>query len=240
MAELIFKEELNSTNTYAREHMEELSDMSFVYCNRQTHGKGRLDRVWVSQNSRNLYLTIVLKPQAPNFPYVNLTQYLCVVVCTVLKEYGVVPQIKWPNDILINGKKIAGILAQTSTFGHKVKGVALGIGVNLNLSEQEINSIDKPAASLNLEVGKDIDRDEFLRKLAIAFEQDYEKFSKGGFEFIEHDYLRQACFLNKEITVNTTAKSLCGRVKALTQDGALLLCDNETKNDIVITMGEIQ
>lgn len=240
MAELIFKEELNSTNAYAREHMEELSDMSFIYCNRQTHGKGRLDRVWVSQNSRNLYLTIVLKPQEPNFPYVNLTQYLCVVVCSVLKEYGVEPQIKWPNDILISGRKIAGILAQTSTSGHKVKGIALGIGVNLNLTKEEINSIDKPATSLNLEIGRDIDRDEFLNKLAIAFEKDYEEFAKKGFEFIEHDYLSRACFLNKEITVNTMAQSLCGTVKALTQDGALLLCDNKTNNDIVITMGEIQ
>jgi len=240
MAELIFKEELNSTNTYAREHMDELCDLSFVYCNRQTAGKGRLDRVWVSKNSRNVYLTIVLKPQTPDYPYLNLTQYLCIVVCGILREYGVEPQIKWPNDILINGKKIAGILAQTNTIGGKIKGVALGIGVNLNSDFEEMKSIDKPATSLNLEIGKEVDRDEFLKKLAAAFEKNYAEFSQHGFKFIEHDYLKQACFLNKEITVNTMEKSLRGTVKTLTQDGALLLCDNITGNDIVITMGEIQ
>ncbi len=238
--EFIFKTELDSTNTYAKNHMSEISHMSFVYCDKQTKGKGRLDRVWVSSNAKNLYLTIILKPENQAFPYVNLTQYLCVVVCDILKEYGVEPQIKWPNDILINGKKIAGILAQTSTIGNKIQGVALGIGVNLNSTSEEINSIDKPATSLNLELNKEINRDEFLRKLACKFERDFENFAKGGFNFIEKDYLKQACFLNKEITVNTIDKSLYGMVKNLTRDGALLLCDNETNNDIVITMGEIQ
>lgn len=238
--ELIFKEKLNSTNLYAKERMDELADMSFVYCNTQTNGKGRLERTWVSNNENNLYLTIVLKPKADNFPYINLTQYLCVITCKILEEYGVEPQIKWPNDILINGKKIAGILAQTSTIGSKIKGVALGIGINLNSTKEEMTSIDKPATSLNLEINKEINRDEFLNKLALAFEKDYDEFSKQGFSFIEHDYLKKACFINKEITVNTMTKSLCGVVKTLTQDGALILCDNKDNKDIVITMGEIQ
>ena len=238
--ELIFKEQLNSTNLYAKERMGELADMSFVYCNCQTNGKGRLNRTWISQNPNNLYLTIVLKPQDDNFPYINLTQYLCVIVSKILEEYGVEPQIKWPNDILINGKKIAGILAQTSTMGNRIKGVALGIGINLNSTKEEMISIDKPATSLNLEINKEINRDEFLNKLALAFEKDYEAFSKQGFSFIEHDYLKKACFINKEITVNTMTKSLCGVVKTLTQDGALILCDNKDNKDIVITMGEIQ
>ncbi len=238
--ELIFKEQLNSTNLYAKEFMDELVDMSFVYCNTQTNGKGRLDRTWVSQNTNNLYLTIVLKPKDDNFPYINLTQYLCVIVSKILEEYGVEPQIKWPNDILINGKKIAGILAQTSTMGNRIKGVALGIGINLNSTKEEMDNIDKPATSLNLEIGKEINRDEFLNKLATAFEQDYDEFSKQGFSFIEHDYLKRACFINKEITVNTMTQSLCGVVKTLTQNGALILCDNKDNKDIVITMGEIQ
>lgn len=238
--ELIFKDELNSTNAYAIEHMSELSDMSFVYCDVQNAGRGRLDRVWFSKNKQNLYLTIVLKPQGTEFPYINLTQYLCVVLCSVLKEYGVKPQIKWPNDVLINGKKIAGILAQANSQGGTISGVALGVGVNLNSTIEEMNLIDKPATSLNLEIGKVIDREEFLKRLAVAFEKNYEIFSKQGFSFIEHDYMNQACFMNKEITVHTMRESLSGVVKTLTQDGALLLCDNRTNKDIVITMGEIQ
>lgn len=238
--ELIFKEQLKSTNLYAKEHMDSLSDMTFIYCNQQSEGRGRLDRVWISQNPANLYLTIVLKPQSDNFPYINLTQYLCVIVCKVLKKYGVEPQIKWPNDILINGKKIAGILAQTSTSGGKIRGVALGLGINLNSSSEEVGCIDKPATSLNLEIGKVVDRDEFLNKLTCAFEADYKEFESKGFSFIEHDYLNMACFINKQITLNTTSESLVGVAKTLTKDGALLLCDNKTNKDIVITMGEIQ
>ena len=238
--ELIFKEKLNSTNAYCKEHIDEFSDMTFLYCNEQKNGKGRLERTWVSRNPNNLYLTIVLKPKSRNFPYINLTQYLCVITCKVLKEYGVEPQIKWPNDILVNGKKIAGILAQTSTIGSTIKGIVLGIGINLNSTSEETADIDKPATSLNLEIGEKINRDEFLNKLAFAFESDYKEFETKGFAFIEHDYLKQACFINKEITVNTVGESLVGVVKSLTQDGALLLCDNKTNKDIVITMGEIQ
>lgn len=238
--ELIYKETLNSTNAYAKEHMDTLADMSFVYCKNQTNGKGRLNRTWVSDNDKNLYLTIVLKPQVPNYPYINLTQYLCVVTCSVLKKYGIEPQIKWPNDILINGKKIAGILAQVSTIGHRVKGIALGIGVNLNSSLQEMNLIDKPATSLNLEVNREINREEFLYMLANEFESHYNEFIEKGFAYIENDYISQACFINKKINVNLADKCIVGTVKNLTKDGALLLCENDTNKDVVITMGEIQ
>ena len=236
----LFKEELNSTNAYAKEHMSKLDDMTFLYCNRQTGGKGRLNRVWVSDNEQNIYLTIILKPESPDYPYINLTQYLCVTACEVLKQYGVEPRIKWPNDILINGRKIAGILAQTSTTGQKINGVALGIGINLNSDKKEMEKIDKPATSLNLEIGKSVDRDEFLQKLAQEFEKGYKTFVTKGFETIENEYMSLACFINKEITVNVSDKSLVGTAKSLTKDGALILCDNKTKQELVITMGEIQ
>lgn len=238
--DFIFKEKLDSTNKYAVSHFDEMADMSFLYCNNQTKGRGRLDRFWLSENPENLYLTIVLKPKSKDYPYINLTQYLCVVVCDILRDYGVLPQIKWPNDILVGGKKIAGILAQTSTYGQNVRGVALGIGVNLNSSKEEMAAIDKPATSLNLETGKKIDRDEFLKKLAFNFEKNYEEFVKGGFSFIKDEYIKHACFLDKEISVSINDKSLAGKVKNLTQDGALILCDNKTRKDLIISMGEIQ
>ena len=238
--ELIFKENLNSTNTYAMEHMTELSDMTFVYCNSQTEGKGRLNRVWFSENTNNLYLTIVLKPERKDFPFINLTQYLSVILCRVLLSYDVEAQIKWPNDVLVDGKKIAGILAKSVVSGNTFKGVALGIGVNLNLSKEEITLIDKPATSLNLIINKDINRDEFLNKLIEEFTKSYDDFAKAGFNYIEDEYLSKACFLNKEITVNVGNNVFIGTAKTLNSDGALILCDNKKQEDVVITMGEIQ
>ncbi len=217
--------------------MDEFSDLTFIYCNTQTEGRGRLDRKWVSSNPNNIYLTIVLKPQEENYPFINVTQYLCVIVSKVLENYGAEAKIKWPNDILVNGKKIAGILAQTASIGSKFKGIALGIGINLNSDKAEIDSIDRPAASLNLEIGRNINRDAFLNELAEEFERNYEKFKKEGFRYIEQDYLKRANFLNEEITVSTAEKSLRGIVKNLTEDGALVLC--EENKEVVITMGEI-
>lgn len=238
--EFIFKETLNSTNTYAKEHMDELNDLSFIYCNSQTAGKGRLERKWVSENPDNIYLTIVLKPENPDYPYINLTQYLCVIVCKVLEKYGVEPNIKWPNDILVGGKKIAGILAQTATTGNRIKGIALGIGININSAQEEVDNIDKPATSLNLEINRKVNREAFLQELAQEFEKNYPSFCRQGFSYIENDYLKHACFIDKDIVVSVNDEIIAGRATGVDREGALILCYDNNNKEIVINMGEIQ
>lgn len=235
----IYLSEVDSTNLYAKSNIENLADKSIVHAANQTAGRGRLQRTWVNLGEGNLFLTFVLKPSNSfNEVYSNLTQYLSVVLCKILEEYGLKPQIKWPNDVLINGKKIAGILSETLMQGSLFKGLVLGIGVNLNTSEKDLASvIDKEATSLNLEISKPVDVNLFLDKLAEEFFADYDNFLQKGFELIKNDYISRTCFLDTEICVQVFNDKKCGIAKAINDKGELVMSNNQ--KEFVLTIGDI-
>ena len=199
--ELITLKEVDSTNNYAKKNLEIFSDKTVVRALRQTSGKGRLNRSWVDLGEGNLFFSIVLKPSDKFCDiYANLTQYMSVVLCELLDEYGLAPQIKWPNDVLIDGKKIAGILSETVMQGANFKGLILGIGINLNAEIKDVKSVpDKVVTALSLELSRKIDADEFLNKLLDKFFSNYDEFLDNGFEFIKSDYIKRACFFDKEV-----------------------------------------
>jgi len=235
----IYLSEVDSTNLYAKSNIENLADKSIVHAANQTAGRGRLQRTWLNLGEGNLFLTFVLKPSNSfNEVYSNLTQYLSVVLCKILEEYGLKPQIKWPNDVLINGKKIAGILSETVMQGSLFKGLVLGIGVNLNTSEKDLASvIDKEATSLNLEISKPVDVNLFLDKLAEEFFADYDNFLQKGFELIKNDYISRTCFLDTEICVQVFNDKKCGIAKAINDKGELVMSNNQ--KEFVLTIGDI-
>ncbi len=234
----IFLENIDSTNLWAKSKLEDLEDKTVVFAEAQTQGRGRLQRTWVDLGKGNLFLSLVLKPEENfNQHYANLTQYLSVTLCNVLEEYNIKPEIKWPNDVLINGKKIAGILAETSVVGTTFKGLVLGIGVNLNADEKDFVKIDKKVTSLNLELGKSIDMIEFKDKLVSKFFENYEKFLAEGFEFIKKDYLSRANFLDKEVCVALVNETKEGVAKRVTDNGELVLATGE--NEFILNIGDI-
>lgn len=236
---LITLDEVNSTNIYAKNNLALLEDKTVVHALRQTSGRGRLTRKWVDLGEGNLFLSFVLKPSNTfNEVYSNLTQYLSVVLCHVLEEYGLEPQIKWPNDVLINGKKIAGILSETVMQGNNFKGLVLGIGVNLNAKQDDVNAIpDKIATALNLETGYNIGTNEFIQKLLDKFFADYDKFLARGFEFIKSDYISRASFLDTEIAVQVFNEIKRGVAKSVNNLGELVLENNG--QEFVLTIGDI-
>jgi len=234
----IFLKEIDSTNRYVKSNLDSLEDRSVVHALRQTSGRGRLQRSWVDLGENNLFLTFVLKPSDSfNEVFSNLTQYLSVVLCELLEEYGLNPQIKWPNDVLINGKKIAGILSETVMQGNTFKGLALGIGVNLNSDMKALETIDKAATSLNLELNENINLDEFRTRLVDKFFKNYDQFLKTGFEFIKKDYITRANFLDTEICVQLFNEKKSGIAKSITDKGELVL--EKDNRQLVLTIGDI-
>ena len=238
--QIIRLEEVDSTNSYAKAHIEDLADCTIVHALRQLAGRGRLNRSWVDLGGDNLFVSLVLKPSNTfNEIYPNLTQYTSVVLCKVFESYGIHPQIKWPNDVLINGKKISGILSETVMLGKTLKGLVIGIGVNLNSSKNKLLTIpDKVATSLNLEVNKDIDVNEFLDKFLTEFFANYKTFLNEGFINIKDYYINKNCFLNKEISVQVLNEIKSGFAKSINDKGELILETKENK-DIVLTIGDI-
>ena len=236
---LFFLEEIDSTNKYAKEHICDFENMSLVYTDNQTNGRGRLGRKWSYGGRDNIYASLILKPSdVMQELYSNLTQYLCVVLCEVFEEYGIVPKIKWPNDIQVNGKKISGILAESVIESGKLQGLVLGFGINLNASEDFLNKIDQPATSLSKETGHKINRDEFLKKLSDRFCLRYDNFIKEGFLLIREDYKERANFLNKPVTVRIFDKKISGIAEDVLESGALSLVD-ENKEIHVLLIGDI-
>lgn len=232
---LIYLDTVDSTNAYVKQHMSELSDRTAVYTSHQTSGRGRLSRKWIDTGDDNIYLTIFLKPSEEFqdvFP--NLTQYLSVVLVKTLEDYGVKAQIKWPNDVLVNGKKIAGILSESSMQGAKFKGIALGIGINLNTSREKLEEIDKPATSLGVILNQKIDRDKFLHALLEKFCLLYDKFLDEGFLLIKKDYLKHASFLDNDIKINVLGEIHTGKAIDITDGGALVLEKDSIKNTFFI------
>ena len=237
--ELVFLEEVESTNKYAKEHIKDFNDMTLIYTDNQTNGRGRLDRKWSFGGKDNIYASIILKPSDEMKEiYSNLTQYLCVVLAQTFEEYGVTPTIKWPNDIQINGKKISGILAEGVIENGELEGLILGFGINLNTKIDFLSKINQPATSLNIETGRFIDKKIFLKKLLEKFCLLYDSFIENGFTFIKNDYIRRAGFLNKNVTVKVFDKEICGIAEDITDNGALILRDENYKKHILL-IGDI-
>lgn len=236
---IISFETLDSTNTYSKKNIETLADKTVVSADIQTNGYGRFNRSWVDLGSENIYMTFVLKPSDKiSEVHANLTQYLSVILCKQFEEMGLFPQIKWPNDVLLNGKKVCGILAETVIKGNILKGIVLGIGVNLNASSENLNAIDRPATSVNIELRGKIDKQEFMQELVENFFSQYEEFLANGFVFIKKDYEKRASFLGQNLKIGVFKTIKEGLCKGVDDNGNLILLMPDGKIE-KINMGEI-
>lgn len=237
--EIIHLDEINSTNEYVKQNIANLKDKSIVYADRQISGHGRLGRIWVDSGDENLYLTFVLKPFKEIKPiYANLTQFLSLVLCYVLEDdYNLSPKIKWPNDVLVNNKKIAGILSEGTTQAGVFQGLALGIGVNLNTPKEKLDKIDKPATSVFSETMQIVDKLDFIKKLCTKFFLLYDEFILDGFVSIKPFYINRASFLGKNISINVLGDVHEGLAVDVSDDGSLIL--RESDKDNVYFIGDI-
>lgn len=217
---------INSTNTYALDNFAELDDLTVILADEQTQGRGRFERKWISSSVGNVYLSFVLKPEKKTF-LANLTQYLAVVLTKVLSDYGITATIKWPNDVLVDGKKISGILCESKLVQNKIVGVVLGIGINLNMTETDIFLIDKPATSLNLELSKSIDKQVFLSRLFDEFKKNYAHVIENGFSYFKKDYLECIEFLGNEVFIQQRDGAVREKylVKDIDENGSLIVLD---------------
>ena len=234
-------EETKSTNTYSKEHLTLLEDRTVVHALHQTHGRGRLNRTWVDLGDNNLFFSIVLKPSG-NFKavYSNLTQYASVILCKIFENYGLNPKVKWPNDVMIDGqRKICGILCETVIENNELKGIILGIGINLNASKEDVENIpDRVVTALNLETGASVNPDVFLNEFLTEFFKTYDEFLSKGFEYIMNDYLKRNCFLEKDLSVQVLNDVKSGYAKGINDNGELILRTADNK-DLILNIGDI-
>lgn len=234
-------EQLVSTNDYAVEHLEDLSDRQVILAEVQTGGHGRFDRKWVSHVPDNIYVSLVLKPDLPldeSSPLSNITQYMSLILCDVLETYGVSGTIKWPNDVLVDGRKICGLLSQTSIKDSRLAGYVLGAGINLNMPADVLAEIDQPATALNLVTHLPVNREGFLSRLLERFFKGYETFLEQGFTSIQDRYTQKSPFLGTQITVSLPDRQITGKAAAYDDQGRLQLV-TESGDIETLTIGDV-
>lgn len=225
---------IDSTNTYGKSNFDNLDDKTVIISDEQTQGRGRFNRTWFSQDCDNIYLSLILKPEKKDY-LANLTQYMSVIAAKTIETYNVTPQIKWPNDVMINNKKVCGILCEGVIKNNKLSGVVLGIGINLNASEKILEIINKPATSLNIETKQKIEKDLFLKKFLDNFFENYEQATQKGFESFEQDYIKYTNFLGKTVFIqqrdNDTRKEYTA--KAIDKNGNLIVLNKNNEQEII-------
>lgn len=214
---------IGSTNGYALRHLPELQDRQIILAETQTCGHGRMGRPWISSVPGNIYMSVVLKPFSRTRHLQSLTLYLSVVLCELLERYGATAGVKWPNDVLAEGKKIAGILGEGRFRGEEFQGYVLGAGFNLSMRPEEAARIDQPATAFNLLTGAQVSREEFLDRLLNGFFSGYDSFLQNGFASIRNSYSHRCRILGKTVSVHVGGRRLDGVASRFLDDGTLVL-----------------
>jgi BirA family transcriptional regulator, biotin operon repressor / biotin---[acetyl-CoA-carboxylase] ligase len=204
----------------------------------QSGGKGRLGRVWTSPQGVNLYCSVILRPDIKPVAAPQLTFLSAVAVARAIERLtDLKPRIKWPNDILIEGKKVAGLLNEMSAETDKVNFVVLGIGVNINMgTEQFPVDLRHPATSLFIETGKTVSRTAFTRVLLEELDDLYREFIREGYAPVRKEWLKKSRLEGALVTVTDGGSQRSGRVRGIDEYGALILESGEQilSGDVVI------
>lgn len=195
--EVYYFDSIDSTNIYANTIANQASEGSVVVSKEQTQGKGRSGKVWVSDNDQGIYFSTILKPSIPISRASFLTQVAGAALATSLEKLGVACQIKWPNDLVLNGRKIAGILTEMRAEIESISYIIVGIGVNIGPKtfEESISTVATSLANEGYQI-RDLD---LLRTFFIDFEDLYEDFKKRDYSRILGILKDKSAVLGKEI-----------------------------------------
>jgi BirA family biotin operon repressor/biotin-[acetyl-CoA-carboxylase] ligase len=229
--------ELDSTNTRARELAESgAAEGEIVIAESQTQGRGRLGRRWESPPLSNLYLSIVLRPGLPpkHAPQITLAAAVALVE-TVGSFLPRPPVIKWPNDILIDGKKLAGILTEAACDTECVQYVILGIGLNLNYRAETMpETLRQRATSMADMAGENLSRETVLVRLIHDLDRCYGELEESGFAALRPRWEAHFGLRGRRVRVELGDQTIIGRAQGIDHEGALIVeTDDEQRRSII-------
>ncbi|MFH0733012.1 MAG: biotin--[acetyl-CoA-carboxylase] ligase [Candidatus Omnitrophota bacterium] len=219
---IIYYDVIDSTNTKCYELAEKnYPQGTVVVAEGQTKGKGRLSRSWISPRYKGIYFSVILKPDILPMQVSKITLLAAVSVASAVRALTQLPAlIKWPNDILINNKKLCGILTEMNAEADKVNFVILGIGINVNAG---INALPKGATSLSQEGAKDITRCQLAQKIFQELESNYLSSKKEGFAPVIRKWRNYSSMLGSRVKVISYSDKIEGQAIGVDEDGALII-----------------
>lgn len=231
---------IDSTNKEAkRKVIEENLQTALFISEEQTEGIGRRGRNWVSKHGTGIFMSLLIRPNIKPANASLLTLVAGIAVQKAIeKETGLKAYIKWPNDIVLNGKKFCGILTEMNSEIDFINYVVIGIGINVNQDEIDKELIDK-ATSLSLEGGKEYIRKTIIISFLEIFEQLYKQFEKSqSLDFIIEEYNDLCINIGKVVKVEINGKVIIGEAKRIDNDGSLIII-SELGQEITINSGEV-
>jgi BirA family biotin operon repressor/biotin-[acetyl-CoA-carboxylase] ligase len=223
---VLFSTSVPSTNDWAKK----LAAMSaaegtVVIAETQTAGHGRLNREWISPRG-GLYFSVIVRPELDATDVAKLVFVASLAVTDALgEEYGLNAQTKWPNDVLVDGKKICGILAEMNTTDQKVNYAVIGIGINANLDVKRVfpSRLKPVTTSIENEVGSKVKLEDLFRDVISRLEKTYNSFERKGFATILAEWKRHTSFLGQEVEVTDLHEKMIGLASDVDEEGSLIL-----------------
>jgi BirA family biotin operon repressor/biotin-[acetyl-CoA-carboxylase] ligase len=232
-------EAVASTNDLAKELAAKgAPEGVLVVAEAQTGGRGRLGRQWDSPPGTGLYVSLLLRPPLPPTEMPQITLTTAVAVARALKRVtGVSPGIKWPNDLLLAGKKLGGILTEMETESEQIRHVVVGLGLNVN-NPAFPAELEPLATSLLLATGRRHSRVEILQAWLEEFEELYGRFLAREFAGILDEWRSLTVTLGRRVTVRQGPVTICGQALEVAPDGALLV-ETDAGEVVRVTSGEL-
>lgn len=230
-------EETGSTNDIVEKLARDgVKEGVVVLAESQSRGRGRLGRKWASPARKGLWFSVLLRPELRPQAATQLTVAAATSLCRAIRaQTDLVPQVKWPNDILIGGRKVAGVLTELNAEPDRVKHLTLGIGLDVNLDAGDFPAEVRPlATSLKLAAGRAIPRSELAAGLLRELDADYARIRRGQFAGLADEWESQCVTLGRRVRLLLGAREVTGRAEALDEDGALLLRTDHGRLERVI------
>jgi BirA family biotin operon repressor/biotin-[acetyl-CoA-carboxylase] ligase len=217
---VLYYPRVGSTNETAKQKAGRgVQEGTVVVAGEQTAGRGRLKRTWLTP-AGNIALSVVLYPEKRLLPCLIMMASVAV-SRSIEAVAGLETQIKWPNDVLINGRKVCGILIESDVRDEKISYAVIGIGININAGEDVLEGVQSPATSLNFEAGKEVSRLRVIRELVKAMDNLYDTIVPGGPVF--NEWRDRLVTLRKEVRVTSGKEVVEGIAESVDTDGSLLV-----------------
>ncbi|MFD0867814.1 biotin--protein ligase [Chlamydia abortus] len=235
-------DQVDSTQNVAHELVRQgCPEGTVVLAEEQTSGRGRMGKKWLSPKGKGIWMSIVLKPHIPLKQTSQLTLLTAVALCRTLRqELGVAVGIKWPNDLLVDGLKVSGILLESSGEDDRLNYVVAGIGISVNMEADDFpEELDGKATSLRIVCGRPLDRIQIIRRFLEKFEELYLLYLQQGFSPIRTLWEALTISLNRPLRVKTYNGWVEGTAESIDDNGALTVKtrDGETMK---LYSGDIQ
>ena len=236
---VVHYKEVDSTNAEARRLSVEGAESGLVVtAKKQTAGKGRRGRSWESPADENLYLSILLRPSLEPEKAPMLTLVMAYSVAKALQKEDIQVLIKWPNDLVLSGKKVCGILTEMNLSGAQVEDVIVGVGLNVNTMKFPDELEDK-ATSLRKETLRELECGELLQLILKEFDKQYQRFLENqNLEFLQEDYNAMLINRDREVMVLEPGKEYLAKALGINKFGELLVQKEDGGTEAVFA-GEV-